>query len=287
MTDTLQRFLFENTPLRGELVQIDAAWQEVLARHDYPPPVRGRLGEMMAACLLLSATLKFKGSVIMQIQGSGPIALMVVEATAQRTVRGMAQWQGEVAAGDLLSQFGDGRLTITIDPGTGGERYQGIVALEGISLADAIDAYLERSEQLPTRMWLAADGRRAAGMLLQKLPGEETDEDAWGRVQALAATISEAELLELPAREVIHRLFHEEDVRLFEPEGVSFHCSCSRERVAAMLHSLGRDEVMDIVHSEGAVEVVCEFCNRRYTFDAVDAAQLFAPAAPDIGTTRH
>jgi molecular chaperone Hsp33 len=286
MNDTLQRFLFEHTPIRGEVVRLDAAWQEVLSRHDYPPLVRARLGEMMASCLLLSATLKFKGAVIMQVQGDGPINLMVVEATARRTVRGMAQWQGEVAAGNLRGQFGDGRLTITIDSGSG-ERYQGIVALEGDSLADAIDAYLERSEQLPTRMWLAADGRSAAGLLLQKLPGSEQDTDAWGRVQALGATVAAEELLTLPAQELVHRLFHEEDVRLFDAEPVSFHCSCSRERVAGMLHNLGEAEVQDILHSEGVIEVTCEFCNQRYRFDAVDAARLFTPAAPDVGSTRH
>jgi molecular chaperone Hsp33 len=287
MKDTLQRFLFEHTPLRGELVHLDTAWQEVLRRHEYPPAVRARLGEMMASCLLLSATLKFNGTVTMQVQGEGAINLLVVEATSRRTVRGMAQWQGEVVAGDLHAQFGAGRLTITIDPGTGGERYQGIVALEGDSLADAIDTYLDRSEQLPTRMWLAADGNSAAGMLLQKLPGVEADDDAWSRVQALGATLSAGELLALPAQEIIHRLFHEEEVRLFDTEPVSFHCSCSRERVAGMLHSLGQDEVMDILHSEGAIEVTCEFCNKHYRFDAVDATQLFAAPPPDVGTTRH
>lgn len=287
MNDSLQRFLFEHTPLRGELVHLDATWQEVLTRHDYPPAVRARLGEMMASCLLLSATLKFNGTVTMQVQGEGAINLLVVEATSRRTVRGMAQWQGEVVAGDLHAQFGAGRLTITIDPGTGGERYQGIVALEGDGLADAIDTYLDRSEQLPTRMWLAADENSAAGMLLQKLPGTDADDDAWNRVQALGATLSAGELLALPAQEIIHRLFHEEEVRLFDTEPVSFHCSCSRERVAGMLHSLGQDEVMDILRSEGAIEVTCEFCNKRYRFDAVDAAQLFAPLPPDVGTTRH
>ncbi len=287
MNDILQRFLFEHTPIRGEVVRLDAVWQAVLARHDYPPQVRERLGEMMASCLLLSATLKFKGAVTMQIHGEGPIGLMVVEATAQRTVRGMAQWQGEVVAGDMHSQFGAGRLTITVDSGADGERYQGIVALEGSSLADAIDTYLERSEQLPTRMWLAADGRYAAGMLLQKLPDAKADDDAWRRVQALGGTISAQELLTLPAREIIHRLFHEETVRLFDVEPVRFHCSCSRERVAGMLQNLGQDEVMDILRSEGTIEVTCEFCNQRYSFDAVDAAQLFAPHPPDISTTRH
>lgn len=288
MKDTLQRFLFERMSVRGEVVQLDATWRETLNRHDYPSTVRDLLGEMMAACMLLSATLKFKGALILQLQGDGPINLMVVEATAQRTLRAMAQWQREVPDGDLQAKCGQGTLVITIDTGSGGERYQGVVALEGKSLADALDAYLERSEQLPTRMWLAADEQCAAGLLLQKLPGESEDTDAWERVCALGATISAAELLQLPAQTIIHRLFHEEDVRLFDSEPVSFRCSCSHERVTGMLRSLGYDEVMDVVRTEGLVQVTCEFCNKRYYFDAVDVEQLFVgQGQPGVDATRH
>lgn len=290
MNDTLQRFLFDRAGIRGETVRLDATWHEALGRHDYPPAVRTLLGQMMASCLLLSATLKFEGSITMQVQGDGPINLMVAEATAQRTVRGMAQWQQEVPEGDLHARFGSGRLVITIDAGEAGMRYQGIVELEGDSLADALDAYLERSEQLPTRMWLAADEHAAAGLLLQRLPGESSleDDDSWERAQALAATITDSELLTLSSQEVIRRLFHEEDLRLFDAEPVAFHCTCSNERVGAMLRSLGRDEVMDVVRSEGQVEVTCQFCNKRYVFDAVDAEQLFAgEGSPEVQPTRH
>ncbi len=292
MNDTLQRFLFERAGIRGEVVRLDATWREALSRHDYPPAVRSPLGQMMASSLLLAATLKFEGSITMQIQGDGPINLMVVEATAQRTVRGMAQWQSEVPEGNLQARFGSGRLVITIETGASGEaglRYQGIVELEGDSLADALDAYLERSEQLPTRMWLAADGQHAAGLLLQRLPGAgEEDDDAWERTGALAATITDGELLTLSPLEVIHRLFHEEEMRLFDGEPVAFACSCSEERVGAMLRSLGHDEVMDIVRTEGEVEITCQFCNKRYVFDAVDAEQLFAAdASPPVTPTRH
>ncbi len=287
MSDTLQRFLFENAAIRGELIHLDATWQAMLERHDYPQPVRALLGEMMAASLLLSATLKFDGTLTMQVQGDGPVNFMVVEATSQRTVRGLAHWKGDVPEQGLAEQFGDGKLVITIDPQKG-ERYQGIVALQGERLADAIDDYLARSEQLDTRMWLVADADSVAGLLLQKLPEEQRDEDDWERITTLGATITDIELLDLEQREVVHRLFHEEDVRLFEAEPVSFRCSCSHDRVAGALRGLGRDEVMSIIREEGRVEVNCEFCNRHYSFDVVDIEQLFAATTPpEISTTRH
>ncbi|OOZ39936.1 Hsp33 family molecular chaperone [Solemya pervernicosa gill symbiont] len=290
MKDILQRFLFENAPIRGELVHLDETWKAVLARHEYPAPVRSLLGEMMAASALLSATLKYDGSITLQVQGDGPISLIVVEATSDKTLRGMAQWQGEVAEGDLQGRVGSGRLIITIDPGAGSERYQGVVELQGASLADALDDYLERSEQLPTRMWLAADGEQAAGMLLQRLPERESeDKDAWDRVCHLGATLSSEELLTLPAEQIIHRLFHEEDLRLFDKEGVSFSCACSRDRVAKMLRTLGSEEVHSILEEEPGITVDCEFCRQRYSFDSVDVEQIFAAseASPEVSTTRH
>ncbi len=298
MSDTLQRFLFDDVDVRGEVVQLGAAWQAVLERHDYPPEVREPLGQLFVAGVLLAATLKLKGSITLQVRGDGPINLLVVDCSPRHAdeesgplyhIRGMAGWNGEVPAGDLHSRFGNGNLVITIDPGKGGKRYQGIVELDGSSMAEAIDNYLERSEQLPTRMWLVANEERAAGMLLQQMPeAGGSDEDAWNRVTTLAATITDNELLELEQREVIHRLFHEEDLRLFDPQPVAFHCNCSRERVADTLRSLGREEVMGIIADEGAVEVTCQFCNRLYQFDAVDGEQLFIEQPqPDGGNTRH
>lgn len=299
MSDTLQRFLFENASIRGELVQLDASWQAALERHDYPEAVRGPLGEMMVAAVLLAATMKFEGNITLQVRGSGPITMLVVDCTPRRSageegalyhIRGMALWRGEVPDGDLQSRFGDGNLVITIDPGRGSQRYQGVVALSGSSLADAIDDYLERSEQLATRMWLASDGERAAGMLLQKLPenGVVDDADAWERLTILADTVRDDELLQLEQQELIHRLFHEEDVRLFDREPVAFHCHCSRERVADSLRSLGRDELMQIIEQEERIEVNCHFCNRQYLFDAVDTEQLFSADIQSPGSsTRH
>lgn len=288
MGDTLQRFLFENLQIRGEMVHLDATWRAVLERHDYPHPVREMLAQSMVAGALLAATLKFDGSIILQVQGDGPINLLVVQATADRTLRGMAQWQGEVPDGDLRARFGNARMVITIDSGRG-DRYQGIVELEGHSMSEALDNYLERSEQLATRMWLAYDGDRAAGLLVQKLPEQsEADADAWDRVVALGQTVTGAELLDLDPREVVHRLFHEEDIRLFEPEPVSFRCSCSRERVRSVLKGLGREELQDILAKEGSISVNCDFCNQHYGFDAVDVEQLFAEQPqPSVTPTRH
>lgn len=289
MSDTLQRFLFENLGIRGELVRLDATWQAVLERHDYPPVVRERLGELMAASVLLSATLKLNGAMTLQVRGEGPIGMMVVECTSARTLRGLAHWSEVPAEGSTLAdQFGDAQLVITIDPKLGKERYQGIVPLEGEQFSNAIEGYLYRSEQLPTRLWLTADTQSAAGLLLQDLPGQYTEEDAWNRVAMLADTITPEELLELEQAEVIRRLFHEEDVRVFESEPVSFRCSCSRERVESALRGLGHAEIMDILRSEGEIAVNCEFCNRRYRFDAVDAERLFSgQAQPEIAPTRH
>lgn len=298
MSDTLQRFLFEHAALRGEVVQLGAAWRAVLERHDYPPAVREMLGQLYVAGVLLAATLKLKGSITLQVRGDGPINMLVVDCSPHHAdeesgplyhVRGMAGWNGEVPAGDLQSRFGNGNLVITIDPGKGGKRYQGIVELHGNSMADAIDNYLERSEQLPTRMWLVADEQRAAGLLLQRMPSEESEvEEVWNRITTLGATITDKELLELEQREVIRRLFHEEDIRLFEPQPVAFHCSCSSKRVAGTLRGMGHDEVMSIIADEGAVEVTCQFCNRLYRFDAIDAQQLFVEQPqPESGSTRH
>ncbi len=287
--DSLQRFLFEHAPIRGEIVHLDATWQAVLERRDYPSRVRDILGELMAASALLTSTIKFDGRLIMQVQGSGPINLLVVECTSDRAMRAVAQWKGEVPEAPLSELVGDGRLIVTIDTHNAKERYQAVVNVEGLSVAAAFENYFARSEQLETRLWLASDAHQAAGMLLQRMPDSlQTDDDAWQRAVHLGSTITRQELLALPVREIIHRLYHEEDIRLFSRMPVSFRCSCSRERVERVLRMLGQDEVRSILHEQGSVHVDCEFCGNGYTFDQIDAEQIFAPqptipAAP----TRH
>lgn len=294
MKDTLQRFLFENLAVRGELVHLDATWQAVLERHDYPQPLQKILGELMSAVSLLMATLKFKGQLIAQIQGDGPVSLLVVEGSSEKTLRAMATCknkQDKFTDESLFGLFGNARLVITLEPEEG-ERYQGIVALTGENLAAALTDYLLRSEQLDTDIWLAADDKQAAGLLIQKLPDtkkiksgssilafnsseENIDLDGWNRIQQLSSTIKDEELLELGAEEIIHRLYHEEDVRIFEAETVSFRCSCSRERVANMLVTLGLKEAQNMIQEQSKIDVACEFCNHNYSFDAVDVEQLF------------
>ena len=286
--DSLQRFLIEHTNVRGEWVHLDATWQAVLERADYPPAVREPLGEAMAAVALLAATIKFNGSLTLQVSGDGPISLLVVQATAAKTLRGLAHWRSDVPEGSLAARFGNARIVITIDPGQGKERYQGVVGLVGDHLGDALKEYFERSEQLPTQLWLAANEQVAAGLLLQKLPGETEDADAWNRTVTLAETVTRDELLALGADEVLRRLYHEEQVRLFERDPVSFRCTCSRERVADMSLGLGPDEARSILDEQGEISVNCDFCNAHYLFDAVDVEQIFAAADhPPVKPTRH
>jgi len=290
VNDTLQRFLFEHAPIRGEVARLDATWRAVLERHDYPPALKRVLGELMAAGALLAATLKFEGSIILQMQGDGPVKLIVVECTSERTLRATAKWDGALAdQAGFADLVGDGRFVITLVSGEGRQSYQGVVEIDPRGVAASLEQYMHRSEQLATRLWLAAGDERAAGLLLQKLPGQEdSDHDRWNRATKLAATLTVPELLELPVATLLHRLYHEEDVRLFEPRPVSFRCSCSAERVSAMLRMLGYAEVNSILDERDAVEVTCEFCNRAYRYDRVDAEQIFAAShATQPGATRH
>jgi molecular chaperone Hsp33 len=287
--DSLERFVFESAPIHGRIVHLDATWRAVLERRQYPTPIRDVLGELMAAAALLTATLKFDGRLIMQVKGNGPVRLLVVECSSERTMRGLAQWDGDIRAGELVDLLGDGQLVITIEPANGKERYQGVVELEGASIARLLEGYFARSEQLATRLWLAADAHQATGMLLQRLPDKHgPDIDAWERAVHLGSTLTRQELLALPAKDILHRLYHEEDIRLFNRVPVSFRCSCSRERVERVLRMLGEDEIRSILHEKGKVDVDCEFCGNHYEFDAVEVEQLFASGrTTEIPPTRH
>jgi molecular chaperone Hsp33 len=287
--DLLRRFLFERWPVRGQIVRLDASWRAVVEHHQYPPAIRAALGEAMAAAVVLTGTLKFKGQLSLQFQGPGPLHLMLAQCNHRHAIRGVARWRGEAPqAGTLAELTGGGQLAVTIENEERSDRYQGIVPLDQQQLAACLEGYFERSEQLPTRLVLASDGEHAAGLLLQRVASgagasieedpraQAAAEDAWHRIGLLLATLTPGELLKLPLQTVLHRLFNEDDLRLFEGSPVFFQCTCSRERVAGILRSLGEDEVRDILRERGDVEVRCEFCNRLWTFDAVDAAGLFA-----------
>lgn len=284
--DCLRRFVFERFPVRGEIVHLDETWRTVLERRAYPPALERLLGETMAAAALLYATIKFDGLLTLQLQSQGALQLLLVHCNGDGRLRGLAKWRGEIGERSL-AELCPGTLMISIDPGDG-ERYQGVVSVEGDTPAAVLEHYFERSEQLPTRLHLSADSDGAAGMLLQRLPGASADDDAWNRVERLGATLDEEELRELDAPTLLRRLFHQEDVRLFQPQPLGFQCTCSRERIATMLQGLGYDEVRSILDDEGQVEVQCEFCGQDYRFDAIDAEAIFAAVhQPDVPTTYH
>lgn len=280
--DALRRFMFEDFSVRGEIVRLEQSWQAVLERQAYPPAVRDLLGQAMAACVLLASTLKFDGLLTLQIQGEGDLHLLVAQCASDFSVRGLAKWKGQDPRGSLAELTGGGRLAITIERRKHRERYQGVVLADTDTLAGCIEAYFLQSEQLATRIWLAADGCGAAGMLLQQLPGAEAsteaDADGWRRAGLLADTLSAEELLEIEARELLRRLFHEEDLRLADRRAVEFRCSCSRQRVERALRLLGRRELDEILSAEGQIEVRCEFCNKAYELDTVDVERLLADA---------
>lgn len=278
--DQLQRFLFERADVRGELVQLEQAFAETVARHDYEPAVEALIGEGLAAVALLAATLKYPCSLNLQLQSAGPLSLLLVQGSTDGSLRAMARTRGPVSSDQTLDeQAPDGTLAILIEPHDGGERYQGVVDVRGGSLSAALEHYFRESEQLPTRVWLSAEAGQAAGMLIQRLPSEgghaAPDEDAWNRAEHLASTVTGDELRTLLPAEILRRLFHEEDIRIFDPMTLRFACRCSRERVAAMLEGLGEAEMRETLAAEGLVEVHCDFCNAPYRFDAVDIEALF------------
>jgi molecular chaperone Hsp33 len=299
--DTLQKFIFDNAAVRGELVEISDTWREIQARHGYPRAVRAMLGEMVAASALLSANLKFNGSIVMQIHGDGPVRLLVVECDADLRIRATAKLapDAEVADDatltDLLNVNGKGRFVITLDPlekMPGQQPYQGIVPLDGENVATVIENYMMRSEQLDTRLWLAADDKVSRGMLLQKLPRhsgkadqtaqatEEEDLETWNRAVVLGSTLKQEELLSTDIETLLNRLFWEETIRVFDPQHPQFHCSCTREKVGNMLKMLGQPEVESALSDLGELGINCDFCGKHYSFDKVDCAQLFAADVP-------
>jgi len=293
--DFTQRFLFDDTDVRGELADLRASYAEVLAKHPYPEPVAQLLGEMLAAAALLVGTLKFEGLLVLQARSSGAVPLLMVECSSVREVRGIARYHAEQIppGAGLRELMPEGLLTLTVDPAQG-QRYQGIVALQGESLADCLSGYFDSSEQLPTRFWLSADGRRARGFLLQQLPSDrqrdaETRAASWEHLLTLADTLTAEELLGLDNETLLHRLYHQEAVRLFEPMPLRFRCSCSRERSANALSSLGRADAEQLLSERrGLVVVDCQFCNQCYEFDASDIAQLFSGGGSgEPSTTRH
>ncbi len=290
-SDALKKFLFDDRSVRIESVRIEHAWLSAQAHHHYPAPVTALLGELVAASTLLAANLKFDGSLLLQLQGDGAIALMVVECRADLSIRATVKMRDRPlpAASDLQSMLNPGgtaKFIVVLDPPKhtpGRQAYQGIVPLEGSSVAQALEQYMLRSEQLHTRIWLAADALHCSGLLIQRLPLQggaqqteiETADESWARAQHLAQTLTPAEMLSTDQDTLLHRLFWQETLLAFDSQPITWKCSCTQERVADMLRMLGKAEVDDILQEQGKLEVACEFCGLPYVFDALDTEALF------------
>lgn len=291
--DRIRRFVLEQYPVRGHWVGLDFAWRELRAHQEYPPAVRDLLGEAVAAATLLASTLKFEGSLTLQLEGDGFVPLLVAQCTHDYRVRAMARFDGDPAVSDFRALVGDGRVAVTVEAEERSARYQGIVPLEGTSFAACFECYFRDSEQLPTRVRLAADGTRVAGLLVQRLPagaGAGADPDLTDALFAdVAAAVAEIESETLLVRDVetlLRESLGRHDLRLFEGHAVRFECRCSPARVAGMLKALGEEELRSILASEGAVTVTCEFCQRPYRFDAIDVTQLLAEGPAPGGSAR-
>jgi len=294
-TDVVRRFVAEHRDVRGQFVRLEASWLSLREHGAYPPAVRELLGQATCAAVLLASTLKFEGVLTLQLQGNGPVRLLVAQCTDDFRVRAVARFDPERADGGFRQLAGEGSVTVTVESDRQGSRYQGIVPLEGDSLAESLEQYFRGSEQVPTAVRLAAEDAGATGMLVQRLPsvggtaGSDDPTVTAARTGAARATFESAaaaladiapdELLRRPGEELMQRCLAGVDVRIFEPHRVRFECRCSPERVAGMLRGLGEVEVRDVLAEQGAVTVTCEFCHRPYRFDAVDVGQLFAAAA--------
>ncbi|MDD5227661.1 MAG: Hsp33 family molecular chaperone HslO [Methylococcales bacterium] len=271
--DCLRRFLFEQHGIRGVWVKLTDSWQAAKQHQQQPEIAVHQLGQALACVSMLSTTVKFDGAMIMQAQSNGAITTLVAQATNQRKIRGVVKCHSPMVGDSLTELFGEGRLVLTIEAGNG-KPYQGIVPLQGENLAAALQMYFEQSEQLKTRLWLFADDNHAAGLLLQELPSQEGQPNDWETIEILASTVTAKEMFELDCHELLHRLFNEEDIRLFDAEDVAFECACSRERIEKTLNAMGEEELRAILNEQEIIEVTCEFCGETYRFYDADVEKL-------------
>ncbi|GAA0505851.1 Hsp33 family molecular chaperone HslO [Tatumella terrea] len=272
--DQLHRFIFNNAEVRGELVNVSQTLQDILQGHDYPQPVQALLGELLVATSLMTATLKFEGDITVQLQGDGPLSMAVVNGNNHQQLRGVARMRGDIADGATLKEMaGNGYLIITITPAKG-ERYQGVVGLEGETIAECLEDYFARSEQLPTRLIIRQDARGAGGILLQVLPSHGAGNEEFEHLVTLAETIKAEELTSLSATDVLWRLYHQEEVSVFDPVSVEFKCTCSRERCGDVLKTVAANEIDEILAEDGKIDMHCDYCGTHYIYDAVDVENI-------------
>ena len=300
--DEVRRFIVENRPVRGHWVRLEGAWRELRAHRDYPQPVRELLGQAVAASVLLAATLKFRGQLTLQLQGNGAVSLLVAQCTHDYRLRAVARFDADAVAalsaneatrgGEVFRGLvgSGGRFAVTVEADERSMRYQGIVPLSGDSLAGSLEAYFARSEQLPTRVLLAADGERGAGVLVQKLPqdagiDESRMTEIWAQAERGIERLSAEDLLHCPVEELLGRGFAAHDMRLFRGAPVQFECRCSYGRVTGLLRALGPEEVREVLREQGAVTVTCEFCHRPYRFESGDVEAIFADGPTPSGNS--
>jgi molecular chaperone Hsp33 len=285
--DCLRRFLFEDLGVRGEWVRLQTSWQQAKQYQQLSAGVQEQLGQALASVVLLSATIKFDGAMILQAQGDGDLKTLVAQATHDRKIRVLARGDIKDAKGTLPEMMGEGRLVITVEPDQG-EPYQGIVSLAGDTLADVITTYFTQSEQLETRVWLFANETHVAGLFIQELPAQESYEADWERISILADTVTKDEMLSLDCENMLFRLFNEEKVTVFEPEPVVFECGCSQKKIEKALISLGKKELDSIFLEREIIDVDCEFCGKQYGFDKVDVENLLSGQPIEtLSKTRH
>jgi molecular chaperone Hsp33 len=275
----VQSFLFEHHAIRGAVVRLSETWQQIVAQHQYPAPVQALLADSVAATVLLAKGLKDRPKVSLQLQGEGPLRLLVIQCSADFKVRGMAQWR-PFAPGDPL--LGEGRLSVHLDTGVRNGLFQGIVPLVSTHLDECLEGYFARSEQLATRIVLAGDAANAAGLLVQAVPGRESDAETFAQVAALAKTVSSRELIATSANELLPQLFADYTIRLFRPRAVLHDCRCTPEHLAGIARMLGADELHSLLDDQGKVELTCEFCNRAFRYDADDVAAILRGEAPGV-----
>lgn len=280
-TDVLNRYLFENKHARGELVQLEQCFQEIIANHQYPESVKTLLGELLAATCLLTATLKFEGEISVQLQGDGPLNYLVINGNNQQQMRGVAKLKEETSAEGLQALIGKGVMVITIRPNNG-EPYQGVVPLEKPTLAGCIANYFETSDQIPTSLWLFTDlvQGKVAGSLIQLLPDgndKEQQVEDYEHLRQLTNTIKAQEIFSLPAQELLYRLYHQEDVQLFEEQPVTYQCSCSEEKCFTAISQFSAEELNSILEEQGKVSMTCDYCMTTYAFDEQQLSQALVP----------
>ena len=276
-TDTLQRFLFEHASIRGEMAHLDETYQTIIHQHPYPPRVKQLLGEALISCLLLAGSIKFEGDISLQFHGDKRLPLLLVQCDHQLQIRAFAKYQDDADGADYESAFLEGKMVLIINQDNQTQAYQSTVPIRSTSMSDNLTHYFSQSEQIATQVWLAVGDGRAAGMLLQLMPGQDTQgrEQFWEYAVQLGQTISEHELLTLDNPTILHRLYHETELRLYNARKVSFQCRCTPEKMKQVLTVLGEADVQQLIEEKGHVDVRCDFCNQAYVFDSIDVALLF------------